>query len=91
MLDEIFNPLDFTDFNISVNCIKGKQTNKRRFEAKRILDILELIHTDICGTFPMAAWNGQQYFMTFIDDFSRYTYIYLLHEKSQSLDILKKI
>ena len=32
---EILDPLDFTDFNICVNCIKGKQTNKRRFEANR--------------------------------------------------------
>ena len=87
---EILNPLDFTDFNICVNCIKGKQTNKRRFEANRTLDVLELIHTDICGPFPTSAWNGQQYFITFIDDFSRYGYIYLIHEKSQSLDVFKK-
>lgn len=89
VLEEILDPLDFTDFDIRVKCIKGKQTNKRRFEANRTLDVLELIHTDICGPFPMAAWNGQQYFMTFIDDFSRYGYIYLLHKKSQSLDMFK--
>ena len=28
--------------------------------------------------------------MTFIDNFSRYAYVYLLHEKSLSLDMLKK-
>ena len=37
----------------------------------------------------MAAWNGQQYFITFIDDFSQYGYQYLMHEKSQSLDVFK--
>ena len=57
--DEILNPLDFTDFDICINCIKGKQTNKRRFEANRTSDVLELIHTDIYGPFPTAAWNGQ--------------------------------
>jgi len=31
-------------------------------------DVLELIHTDICGRFPTASRNGQQYFITFIDD-----------------------
>ena len=87
--DEILDPLDFTDFDVCVNCIKGKQTNKRRFEANRTLDVLELIHTDICGPFPTVAWNGQQYFIMFIDDFSRYGYIYLIHEKSKSLDVLK--
>ena len=33
--------------------------------------------------------NGQQYFITFVDDFSRYGYLYLIHEKSQSLDVFK--
>ena len=89
MSDEILNSLDFTDFDICINCIKGKQTNKRRFEANRTSDVLELIHTDICGPFPTAAWNGQQYCITFIDDFSRYGYIYLLIEKAQSLDVFE--
>ena len=82
MSDEILNPLDFIIFDVCVNCIKGKQTNKRRFEANRSMDVLELIHTNICGPFPMVSWNGQQYFITFIDNFSRYGYIYLIYEKS---------
>ncbi|RVW28694.1 Retrovirus-related Pol polyprotein from transposon TNT 1-94 [Vitis vinifera] len=52
-------------------------------------DVLELIHTNICGPFPTPSWNGQQYFITFIDDYSRYGYLYLIHEKSQSLDVFK--
>ena len=39
--------------------------------------------------FHMVAWNGQLYFMMFIDDFSRYGYIYLLHKNSQYLDMFK--
>ena len=35
------------------------------------------------------SWNGQQYFITFIDDYSCYGYLYLIHEKFQSLDVLK--
>ncbi|RDX72565.1 hypothetical protein CR513_47937, partial [Mucuna pruriens] len=33
--------------------------------------------------------NEQQYFITFVDDYSRYNYLYLIHEKSQSLTIFK--
>ncbi|RVW82819.1 Retrovirus-related Pol polyprotein from transposon TNT 1-94 [Vitis vinifera] len=44
---------------------------------------------DICGQFPTPSWNGQQYFITFIDDCWRYGYLYLTHEKSQSLDVFK--
>ena len=34
-------------------------------------------------------WNGQQYFITFIDDYSCYGYLYFIQEKSQSLDVFK--
>ncbi|KAL4335653.1 hypothetical protein GQ457_07G001670 [Hibiscus cannabinus] len=85
----ILESLDFTDFNVCVECIKGKQTKIKRLGANKSTDVLELIHTDICGPFPTASWNGQQYFITFIDDYSRYGYLYLIHEKSQYLDVFK--
>jgi len=88
----ILNLLDFTDFKICVECVKGKQTNIRKLGSNRSSGVLEVIHTDICGPFPIASWNGQHYFITFIDDYSRYGYIYLIHEKSQVLDVfIKKI
>ena len=68
---------------------KGKQKNTRRFGANRAIDVLELIHTNICGPFATVSWNGQQYFITFIDDFSCYGYLYVIHKKSQSLEVLK--
>ncbi|RVW81185.1 Retrovirus-related Pol polyprotein from transposon TNT 1-94 [Vitis vinifera] len=67
----------------------GKQTKTKKLGANRATDVLELIHTDICGPYPTASWNGQQYFITFIDDYSRYGYLFLIHEKSQSLDVFK--
>lgn len=88
--DGILDSLDFSDFDVCVECIKGKQTKIKKYGAHRTTDVLELIHTDICGPFPMASWNGQQYFITFIDDYSRYGYLFLIHEKSQSLDVFKK-
>ena len=39
MLDEILDPLDFTDFDICINRIKGEQTKKKRFEPNRTLDV----------------------------------------------------
>ena len=89
MSDGILDSLNFADFQICIGCIKGKQTNIRRLGANRSSNVLELIHTDICGPFPTASWNGQQYFITFIDDYSRYGYLYLIHEKSQALEVFK--
>ena len=85
----ILDPPDFTYFDVYVNFMKGKQINVRRLGANRTSDVLELIHTDIYGPFPTASQNGQQYFIIFKDDFSRYGYLYLIHEMSQSLDVFK--
>ena len=54
MSDGILNPLDFIDFDVCVNSIKGKQTNIRRLGTNGTLGVLELIYTDICRPFPTA-------------------------------------
>ena len=87
--DGILDELDFMDLDTCVECIKGKQTKQKRLGALRSTHVLELIHTDICGPFHMANRNGQRYFISFIDDYSRYGYLYLINEKSESLDVFK--
>jgi len=89
MVDGILEPLDLKDFQVCIECIKGKRTNERKLSAERAKDVLELIHTNICVPFPTTSWNRQQYFITFIDDYSSYGYLYLIHEKSQSLAFFK--
>ena len=83
----ILNTLDFTDFETCVDCIKGKQTNKSKKGANRSSDILEIIHTDICS--PDMDSHGQRYSISFIDDYSRYMYLYMLNKKSEALDAFK--
>jgi hypothetical protein len=61
----------------------------RKYTTNRMIDVLELIHTDICGPFPTATRNDHVYFISFIDDYSRYSYIYLIKEKTQALDTFK--
>ena len=78
----ILDQIDFSDFDVCVECIKGKQTKMKKLGAIRATELLELIHTDVCGPFPTPSWNGQQYFVSFIDDHSRYAYLFLIHEKS---------
>ncbi|WVZ23370.1 hypothetical protein V8G54_001914 [Vigna mungo] len=88
--NEILPQLDFDDWDVCIDCIKGKQTKHiSKYPAQRSSQLLELIHTDICGPFDTKSWSGEKYFISFIDDFSRYCYIYLLHEKSQSVNALE--
>ncbi|KAL6324389.1 hypothetical protein AAG906_012993 [Vitis piasezkii] len=85
--DGVLSTLDFTDFETCVDCIKGKQTNKSKRGATRSSTILEIIHTDICSL-DMDS-HGQKYFISFIDDLSRYMYLYILHNKNEALEAFK--
>jgi|UniRef100_A0A2N9FVY3 hypothetical protein len=85
----ILDSLDFLDFQTCVDCVKGKLTRARKKWATRSEGLLEIIHTDICGSFTFAILGGYKYFITFIDDFSRYRYISLIHIKSEALDMFK--
>ena len=40
----------------------------------------------MCGPFLTTIRNGHRYFITFTNDYSRYGYIYLIRDKSESLD-----
>ena len=64
----------------------------RRFKAKgyRAKEVLDLVHTDLCGPMSTSARGGYEYFITFIDDYSRYGYIYLMRHKSEVFDKFKE-
>ena len=87
----ILQNLDFTDFHVCVDCIKGKKTKHTKKGATRSNELLEIIHTDICGPLSVPCFTGEKYFITFIDDLSRYGYVYLMHEKSQAIDIFEML
>ena len=57
--------------------------------ATKNTQLLVILHTDICGPFDIASFSKEFFFTTFIDDFSRYEYVYLLHEKSQDINVLE--
>ena len=68
VIEEVLSTLDFFDFETCIHCIKGNQTHKSKTGAKRSINLLEIIHTDICC--PHIEENGLKYFITFIDDYS---------------------
>lgn len=74
-----------------VSCVEGKQTVKMfpKGEAKRAKQILELIHSDVCGPMPVSSLGGARYLLTFTDDYSRKTFGYLLKNKSEVMSKFK--
>ena len=88
--DEIFPNLDFLDFDTCVDYIKGKLIAKvRNAKIDRCTELLGVIHTDFCGSFTPISIGGYKYFITFIDDYSRYGFVELIREKFESLEAFK--
>ena len=57
--------------------------------------MLELIHSDLCEFEGILICGGNRYIITFIDNFSKYTTVYLLKNKSDAFekfqDFLKEV
>ncbi|GAU22946.1 hypothetical protein TSUD_326740 [Trifolium subterraneum] len=74
------------------NCMKGKQ--HREAIPKRSLwrasAKLELVHSDICGPITPESNGKKRYFITFINDLTRKTWVYFLNEKSEAFSVFQK-
>ena len=63
-------------------CALGKYTKTSFLSSdSRSEGVLQLIHSDLCGPMSSASLTGFEYYITFIDDFSRKTRIYFLRSK----------
>jgi hypothetical protein len=78
--EDILDPLIFSNLDYCIDCIKGKYVKKIKKGVKRSTRILKIIHTDICGSFPIKFVDGFNSFIIFTDNFSRYGYIYPIKE-----------
>lgn len=68
-------------------CRLGKLRRKSfpKGEATRAKAPLELIHSDVVGKIVPTSKGGSSYFVTFTDDYSRYTVVYPMKAKSEVL------
>ena len=87
--NEILPPLEFSDLEQCIERIKGKFVKQIKKGANRSAGILGIIHTDICGPFPVRSVDGCDSFITFTDDYSCFGYIYPIKERSEALDKFK--
>ena len=72
-------------------CIEGKlhklPFNNSKSKTNAILD---LVHSDVCGPMSIITPSKNKYYVSFIDDFSRYSFIYLLKQKSEVAEKFKE-
>jgi hypothetical protein len=71
--------------SVCKQCQHGKQT-RVRFKTKEYSTTkpLEIVHTDVCGPMRTKGLKGERYFLLFVDDFTRMTWMYLLKKKSET-------
>ncbi|GMF31110.1 unnamed protein product [Phytophthora fragariaefolia] len=75
------------DIAVCGGCAQGKMTTTP-FARKSGSEVkthgpLEVVHTDVMGPMKPTSMGGARYVIPFIDDFSRFVYVYLLSSKAQ--------
>ena len=66
-------------------CTLGKmhRSSFQKQSQHRATQLLEIIHSDICGPMQVESIGGSKYMLTFTDDYSRYTTVYFLKNKNE--------
>jgi hypothetical protein len=79
------------DFDFCEHCLYGKQNRVSfPFGATRAEGILQLVHSDVFGPVSVPSMGKSMYYVSFIDDFLRKTWIYFLRKKSKVFDWFKE-
>ena len=75
----------------SAKDVRKERIQRRNLQVanEKAKGILEIIHSDVCGPMSSSSLSGYAYFVSFIDDFSRKTWIYFLKNKDKYSTNLK--
>ena len=67
------------------NCQIGKM-GKASFKRKNYhsKEVLEMVHTDLCGPARIESYTGDKCFLLFVDDYSSIMTMMYLKEKSKA-------
>lgn len=78
-----------TDIECCDMCHRAKQTQiPFPLSDNKASRAFELVHCDLLGRYHTPSLSGAYYFLTIVDDFTRSTWVYLLHDKSKTQKVL---
>jgi len=69
------------DIGFCEACVATSESSDRQTH-----DLLELVHSDICGKISKRSIGGAEYFLTLTDDKTCYSWVYMLKSKDQAFD-----
>ncbi|KAM6582045.1 hypothetical protein CsatB_009047 [Cannabis sativa] len=79
-------PINKNTFDLCTACCLGKHHKLPYSNSDTVYTApLQLLHTDLWGPAPMVSSNGYRYYISFVDAYSRYTWLYLLRTKDEAL------
>ena len=87
--DGLLEPIEKIDLPVCEKCLARKAKRLPFGKVRSATLPLELIHSDICSPLNIRARHGAQYFITFIDDFTRFGHVYLISHRYEALDCYK--
>lgn len=89
MLPFIDNKVSLSHYSI---CPQSKQVRTffPKFTSSTSSAPFQLIHMDIWGPFNTPTYNGDRYFLTIVDDYSKETWVYLLQSKLDTMVMIRK-
>lgn len=75
-------------------CLKGKQ-NRKPFlkklpDERKADDMLQVVSSDVCGKINPPTYNGMQYYVSFINNYSHFAMVYQLKKKSEVINKFKE-
>jgi len=85
--------LKIVEDNICGECQIGKQTTMShpRFEHQVTSKVLELLYMDLMGPTQFESIGGKRYAFVVVEDFSRFTRVNFIREKSYNFDVFKDL
>ena len=83
----LINNINYFGLSKCQICATSKLTRKTCGSMTRETKLLELIHSDLGDLKQTMTRGGKKFYVTFIDDYSRFTGVYLIKNKDEAFDI----
>ncbi|KAL2653778.1 hypothetical protein R1flu_021906 [Riccia fluitans] len=81
---DLLSGLKSSKLEFCEHCVFGKHKRSAfGFEIHRSTKVLEYAHSNVWSKSPIPSHSGKEYYISFINDYSRYVWVYFLHHKSE--------